>query len=130
MQEGFQLLSQMSLTQHETRILHYLIAKSEYANIVRLSQSVIGRDLGIQQSHVSRAVSSLTASGIVFKERDDKGNYLRVSSVLVWKGTPDVNFRKLYKADSECLTLEKCKHLPEIADEVGPIGPTCSLIAS
>ncbi len=101
MQDAMVFLGAVDLMRHEYRVMLGLLGNMEYRNIVNTTQQSIADQLGMERTHVNKAIKGLCDKGFVFKEKDQKGRYLRISAVLVWKGTPDKEFTKLYQQDSE-----------------------------
>jgi len=107
MQTGFTELARFNLTTHQYRIVIYLLSKMEYNNIFRGSQASIANALGMKQPHVSKAIKELASKGIVFKEKDDTGRYVRVNAVIAWKGdTVGHEFRDRFDQDAGMLLTD------------------------
>jgi hypothetical protein len=89
-QEGLELLAiHDDLTHDARRVMLFLLARMDFDNHIRLSQTVIASELGIDKSRVSRAVKLLVECRLIRPgERIGRATFYVLSSAIGWKGKP------------------------------------------
>jgi predicted transcriptional regulator len=110
---GFQemfigLASDKELTLEPKNVFLYLLGKLDFDNYIFVSQTQIANDLGMQRSHVSRAISLLASKGILLEgPKVNRSRTFRLNHSYGWKGKLSnlralrtKENRKLEKADS------------------------------
>ncbi len=81
-------LAKADLGDEARRVLFALLAKLDFENFIALNQSELGRELGIKQSNVSRAVARLAREGVLLvgPRLQSKGTYT-LNPAYGWKGS-------------------------------------------
>ena len=75
------------LTGEVARVLYYFFGKLDFENYIHLSQTEIADALGMQKTHVSRAVKTLCDKGILLKgPKVGRSITYRLNSDYGWKG--------------------------------------------
>lgn len=89
-QEGLELLAiHDDLTHDARRVMLFLLARMDFDNHIRLSQTLIASELGIDKSRVSRAVKLLVECRLIRPgERIGRATFYVLSSAIGWKGKP------------------------------------------
>lgn len=100
---GFIMLHLLDLTRHEYRVIFYLLGNMEYGNYCYLTQSAMSEELGIAQPNISKTIKSLQSKGLLFKEKTNKGNAIRLNACIAWRGRDDKEYYRRYAIDSEYL---------------------------
>lgn len=87
-QEAFlEMAKDREMTGEVVRVLHYFFGKLDFENYVHLAQSEIAEALGLQKTHVSRAVRILCDKGIILKgPKVGRSITYRLNSHYGWKG--------------------------------------------
>jgi Firmicute plasmid replication protein (RepL) len=99
--EGLMMLSDMSLTSSQYRILLILIAEIEFENYCYINQSYITERTGISQPNVSKNISVLIKRHLIFRENTKRGKAFRVNSRIAWKGSKTKAFSIAFEKDSQ-----------------------------
>jgi DNA-binding transcriptional ArsR family regulator len=55
----------------------------------------------MKQPNISKTLKLLESKGLIFKEKDSKGNVIRVSSCIAWRGRTGKLYRERFAIDSE-----------------------------
>lgn len=70
------------------RVWLYVVGTVGYENILAMSMSSLGRELGMQRQNVSRAVSKLVEAGILVQEGQfNRSKTYRLNSNVGWRGS-------------------------------------------
>lgn len=70
------------------RVWLYVVGSVGYENILAMSMSSLGRELGMQRQNVSRAVSKLVEAGILTEVgRFQRAKTYRLNSNVGWRGS-------------------------------------------
>lgn len=85
-QEGFLHISKLDLTGEQHKILLFIFAKLDFENWLRLSQTDIAAELGMQKQHVNRAMKVLVEKGIIHKGP-------KVGNQLTYRLDPSFGFK-------------------------------------
>jgi hypothetical protein len=87
-QEAFlEMAKDREMTGEVVRVLHYFFGKLDFENYIHLAQSDIAAALGLQKTHVSRAVKLLCDKGIILKgPKVGRSATYRLNSHYGWKG--------------------------------------------
>ena len=87
-QEAFLAMAKdREMTGEVVRVLHYFFGKLDFENYIHLAQSEIAEALGLQKTHVSRAVKILCDKGIILKgPKVGRSITYRLNSDYGWKG--------------------------------------------
>lgn len=99
-QEGFErLATDRDMTLEALRVLHYVFARLDFENHLRLSQADIARALDMKASSVSRAMKLLLEKDIlVVGDKVGRSHTYRLNTSFGWKGKVK-NLRKLQTAN-------------------------------
>jgi hypothetical protein len=87
LQEGFMYLAQLDLPGRTRRVLDYLFAKLDFENWIRITQSQIAKDLGLDRADVSKAIKQLVDHQIILKGPKVGNSWTyRLDPAFGWKG--------------------------------------------
>lgn len=76
------------LNHDQTRVLLALLAHLDYENYIQVAQIDIAKSLGMQKTHVSRAVKGLTEKEIILEgPKIGRSKTYRLNPQYGWKGT-------------------------------------------
>lgn len=97
--ETFRELSRRKdLTGEDRRVLDALFARMNYENRLIVSPTEIGKDIGIDRAHVSRALRKLVNAGILDEgERIGSTPTYTVNPAYAWKGAETLRLAALSK---------------------------------
>ena len=93
--EGAILLSQdfllsismdKEITGQTIRVLLMILSALEVENYITIKQVTIAKELGIQKSHVSKAMKQLVDKGIIFKVKEGTTTAYKLNPEYGWKG--------------------------------------------
>jgi CRP-like cAMP-binding protein len=68
------------------KVLDILLANLDWDGAVRLTQTEIGKKLGIKQQQVARAIKELEKLNVIRCEKAGRGNVYYINDSLAWKG--------------------------------------------
>lgn len=87
-QEAFEEIAKdKEITIEPRRVLDYLFSKLDFENYIQITQKDIAEALGMQKSHVSRAIKLLTTKQIILEgQKIGRSKYFRLNQNYGWKG--------------------------------------------
>lgn len=87
-QEAFEEIAKdKEITIEPRRVLDYLFSKLDFENYIQITQKDIAEALGMQKSHVSRAIKLLTSKQIILEsQKTGRSRYFRLNQNYGWKG--------------------------------------------
>ncbi|EIL0536520.1 replication/maintenance protein RepL [Salmonella enterica] len=72
----------------QMRVLMMLLAELDYENFIQVAQIDIAEEIGMQKTHVSRAIKNLIEFGIIFEgPKIGRSRSYRLNPEFGWKGT-------------------------------------------
>ena len=99
-----QLAKDCDLTGEHYRVLLYLLSRLDFENYIQVAQTEVGDELGMQKTHVSRAIKMLENKNIILRgPKVGRSNTFRLSTTLGWKG----NVKSLREAQKRSLEVVK-----------------------
>lgn len=100
------LCKMKQLTGQDLRVYFACWANADWGNYVWLHQVEIAEYMGIDKRRVSTSFKKLITNGLLFRyEVNGRLKGYRVSSVFLWKGKTDREYKRTYKHDEEQLAL-------------------------
>lgn len=102
-QEALKALSKdRTITGSQWRVLSYLMSRLDFENFIYAPQAEVARELGMHKPHVSRAIASLIARGIIHRgPKVGAAQTMRLDPYLGWRG----RVRSMEKARAARLQL-------------------------
>ncbi|HGU2647855.1 TPA: hypothetical protein ACNFNH_005127 [Escherichia coli] len=95
-QDALRILAK-KLTGEQFKVLMLMLADLDYQNFIQVAQADIAETLGMQKSHVSRAVRALLDIGVIFEgPKVGRSKTYRLNEQFGWKGTVS-NHKKALK---------------------------------
>ncbi|EEB8093211.1 hypothetical protein GI007_24105 [Salmonella enterica] len=76
------------LNGEQFKVLMMLLAELDYENFIQVAQIEIAEEIGMQKTHVSRAIRNLIDLGIIFEgPKIGRSRSYRLNPEFGWKGT-------------------------------------------
>lgn len=86
-QDALRILAK-ELTGEQFKVLMLMLADLDYENFIQIAQADIAQTLGMQKTHVSRAVRALLDVGVIFEgPKVGRSKTYRLNEQFGWKGT-------------------------------------------
>lgn len=87
-QNALMELAQSKLSGNDYKVLFYMLARLDFENYIHVSQSIMGKELGILPPHVTRSIGALIATGAVKRgPKIGRGNTYILNPHFGWKGS-------------------------------------------
>ena len=94
-QDALRILAK-ELTGEQFKVLMLMLADLDYENFIQIAQADIAQTLGMQKTHVSRAVRALLDVGVIFEgPKVGRSITYRLNEQCGWKGTVSNHKRAL-----------------------------------
>lgn len=95
-QDALKILAK-ELTGEQFKVLMIMLTELDYENFMQVAQADIAETLGMQKTHVSRAVRALLDIGVIFEgPKIGRSKSYRLNPQFGWKGTV-TNHKKALK---------------------------------
>lgn len=100
------------LTGETKSVLFFLMGNLEFENYITIKQVEIARQLGMQKTHISRAMKLLVDKGIILKVKEGTTTAYKLNSDYGWKGrVTNLEIEKERVLSQQIIQMDKARDL-------------------